>query len=732
MPRKKPPRGLKPRPLSFDFDWTSWTSRSADIAALEPRLAARLLFDVCAIQDFEHAVLELKNDDCVWGPAHTSVGQEAIAAASAAACRLSDKWTGTHRAHHQYLAKALQYAVPATWDAATEALPEAGTDAIFRGLAEIMGLKAGHGGGRGGSMHLRWKEAGFLGSNAIVAGGVPLSVGVAYAEKFRQTGDVMVAFFGDGAINQGAFHEAANLAGAFDLPVIFFLENNDYAVATRIDDVTAVSDLALRAAAYGMPALSVNGSDIVALYHAMGKATELARSGQPVLIDAHCYRRYHHAGDIPGSNFKYRSSEEEDSWRAIEVVDAFPAALLEAGVLDQAAVDHIRGLSREAVQAAVEATTLPGKPRTIRAELIPDPATAPEGNRSDGSEFDGVVYKEREDFSVWAKLPYNDAIAAVTGRWLANHPEATVLGEEIANFGGGPYGATKALPAKYPDRIVNMPISEGGFVGLGLGMAMSGMPTVVEIMFPDFSFVAADQLFNQVAKCRHMYGNTTELPLVVRTRIATGCGYGGQHSMNPAALYALFSGWRICAPADAFDYIGLFNAAMRSLDPVLILEHHALYTTRFEVPEDDLDYTIELGKARRLAEGDDVTLITYGILVGRCQALLERWQAAGIGVDLIDLRTIDYPSIDYDLIAESVKKTGTVVIAEEACRSQALGHNIGREITERCFDWLDGPICCLTSQDVPPSVSRWLEAAVMIQDDEIERMVIDVAKRQWK
>ncbi len=720
------------RPLTATFDWTTWSSSRDDVAALNPKLAARMLFDVMLIQDFEHAVLALKKEDCIWGPAHTSVGQEAIAAASAAACRDSDKFTGTHRAHHQFLAKAINYALPAEWNPADQALPEEGLTVVRRGLAEIMGLKSGFGGGRGGSMHLRWKEAGFLGSNAIVAGGIPLSVGAAFADKFRGTGDVTVAFFGDGAINQGAFHEAANLAGCFHLPVIFFLENNYYAVATRIDDVCAVSDLALRAQAYGMPAMSVDGSDIVALHALMREAVRRARGGQPVFVDAHCYRRYHHAGDNTGSSYKYRSKEEEADWLEKEVVTCFPRVLIETAVLSEAQVAHIRQLSRSAVDAAVEANTENTSPRTVRASLIPDPASAGDGFRSDGSEFKAAVYRERDDFTAFRKMKFNDAIAAATGRWLERHPECMVIGEEVANFGGGAYGATKNLPGKYPDRVLNMPISEGGFMGLGLGMAMSGLPTVVEIMFPDFTFVAADQVFNQAAKARHMYGNTTDLPLVLRTRVATGCGYGGQHSMNPAGLYALFAGWRIVAPADAFDYVGLFNAAMTSLDPVLVLEHHALYDQVTELPEDDLDYLIELGKARRVAEGSDVTLLTYSHLVPRCRKLLPAWEKAGVSVELIDLRTLDYPSIDYALIGESLRKTGAVVIAEEGARSQTLGSTIAREITERFFDDLDGPVCCLTSKDVPPSVSRWLEAAVMLQDAEIERLVTDVARRQWK
>jgi 2-oxoisovalerate dehydrogenase E1 component len=720
------------RPLTADFDWTSWRSAGDDLAALDPLVAARMLFDVLTIQSFEHAVLDLQRQGCVWGPVHSSVGQEATAAASAAACRTGDKWTGTHRAHHQFLSKALDHVLPEQWNPADDEFPPGGATVLRRTLAEIMGLKTGFGGGRGGSMHLRWKEAGYLGSNAIVAGGIPLSVGAAFAEKARKTGNVVVAFFGDGALNQGAFHESANLAGCFGLPLVLFLENNSYAVATRIDDVCAVEEPAVRAAGYGMPALSVDASDIVALHALMREATRLARAGQPVLADVRCYRRYHHAGDQPGSAYDYRTREEEEEGFGKEVAICFPKALERVGVLTSSQVQRIRAMSQEVVKAAIGANTQGTEPRQVRAELIPDPATACQGLRSDESEFNGVKFQERGDFHAFGTLRYGDAIAAVTGRWLEKNAEAIVLGEEVANFGGGAYGATRDLAERYPDRVLNMPISESGFVGLGLGAAMSDLPVIVEIMFPDFSFVAADQLFNQVAKARHMYGNTTDLPMVVRTRVATGCGYGGQHSLSPAGLYALFSGWRIVAPADAFDYVGLFNAAMISLDPVLVIEHHALYQQEMKLPKGDLDYVIRFGKGRRVSAGDDVTLITYSNLVPRCCSLLPAWKAAGISVDLIDLRSIDFPSVDYDLIGESVRRTGAVVIAEQACRSHALGHRIAQEVTERFFDWLDGPVRCLTSRDVPPPVSRWLEAAVLLGDNEIEKAVIESARREWR
>lgn len=258
---------------------------------------------------------------------------------------------------------------------------------------------------------------------------------------------------------------------------------------------------------------------------------------------------------------------------------------------------------------------------------------------------------------------------------------------------------------------------------------MSGMRPVVEIMFPDFSLVAADQLFNQIGKARHMYGNTTDLPLVVRTRVAIGCGYGGQHSMDPVGLYALFPGWRIVAPSDSFEYIGLFNAAMRSLDPVLIIEHHSLYAQEFPAPSGDLDYGIPFGKARIVAEGSDVTLLVYSSLVGRCEQLLPRFAAEGVSVELIDLRTLDHPGIDYTTIGASLKKTGAVVIAEEAGTSQSIGAAISASIVEQFFELLDAPITRVNSLDIPLPVSRVLERETMVSDEKILRITTAVGKR---
>jgi 2-oxoisovalerate dehydrogenase E1 component len=722
---------MKKTTLDPETRFEEWHSGEGDIPGLAPGAASRMLFDIFLINEFEHALLRLKADDCVWGPVHTSVGQEGVAAGVVAALRRSDKIVATYRAHHEFLSKTLQFALPDGWDPLAGALPGAGEEVVRRTLAEIMGLAPGYCAGRGGSMHLRSVEAGFLGSNPIVGGGIPLAAGAAYAEKFRGTGNIVVCFFGDGATNIGSFHEACNLAGLWDLPLVCFIENNAYSVATPLAQACAIGDLYVRAASYGMRGYRIDGDDVVGIHGLMSAvAEEMRAGGGPCLIEALCYRRYHHAGDQPGSAFGYRTKEEEARSKEREVITTFPRALTEAHVLSEAQIEKIRRFARDVVARAVDACTIRGTPRTVRADLWPARDSAERGLRSSGAEWANVKFSERADFSSFVPARYSNVIAEVTGRWLGRNPETIVLGEDVANFGGGAYGATKGLAATYADRVLNTPIAEAGFTGLALGMAMSGMHPVVEIMFPDFALVAADQMFNQIGKARHMYGNTTELPLVVRTRVAIGCGYGGQHSMDPVGLYSLFPGWRIVAPADSFDYIGLFNSAMKSNDPVLIIEHHSLYAKEFPVPSGDLDYCIPFGKARLVAPGTDVTLLVYGSLVGRCERMLPEFASAGVSVDLIDLRTLDLPGIDYATIGISLGKTGAVVVAEEAAASQSIGSAVSASIMERFFELLDAPVARVTSLDIPLPVSRVLERETMISDEKIFHATVAVAQRR--
>lgn len=719
--------------LKVDYDWHKLASEDQDLRILDPRESCGFLFMMCVIREFETEILNLKEEDCVWGPVHSSIGQEAVAAAAISALRRDDKITGSHRAHHQFIVKALRYVLPDHWNPITDDVPASALEVVRRTMAEIMGLSPGYCGGRGGSMHLRYPEAGILGTNAIVGGGIPAATGAAFAEKRKKTGNVVVCFFGDGAINQGSFHEACNLAGLWRLPIIYFIENNEYAVATRADQATAVEDLSLRGIAYNLKSVTVAGNDVVGLYQAVfNAAEELREGGRPYLIEAKCYRHFHHAGGQPGSTFGYRKIEEEQEWLQKDPLNSFPEKLKEAEIIDADDVSHIQELAKECVKQAVTYCTVGIKPFVVRPELWPNPESAASGLHSDGSELEKLDYKSKDDFVTYEEMRYVEAISAVTGRWLARDERVVVLGEEVANFGGGAYAATRGLPVKHPDQVLNTPISEAGFVGLAGGAAISGLKTIVEIMFPDFTLVAADQVLNQIAKIRHMYGGKTDVSLIARTRVAIGLGYGAQHSMDPVGIFTLFPGWRVVAPSDAFDYVGLFNTAMYSNDPVLFIEHHSLYENKYPVPQHDLDFCVPFGKANILREGGDVTVVTYGVISERMRNLIPQLTARGIDLEFIDLRTLDSWHLDYDTIMTSVKKTGVLIIIEEAPGSVSIGHRISSKIDAMCFDYLDGPICCLSSLDIPPSVSRVLEKAALVSDEQMLERIEAVAKRRWR
>ena len=721
---------MRKQKLQCDLDWARITGTGEDLKRMGALRAGRVLFEMMLINKFEHALLDMKNKDLVWGPVHSSVGQEGTAAAIMSALEEKDKIAGSHRAHHQFLAKALNYVLDEKWSPVKKDLPSKAQQVVNKTMAEIMGLAPGYCGGRGGSMHLRWAEAGILGTNAIVAGGIPLATGAAYAEKFLKNGSVMLCFFGDGATNQGSFHESLNLAGIWNLPIVYVIENNQYAVGTSVSYASAVKNLSVRAGSYAMKGRIVQGNDIPGLYQITHEILDDVRKGNgPYIMEVECYRRYHHAGDQLGSAYGYRKKTEEEQWQKKDGLRLFTDLLANNGLLDKKQVERLNAMAADAVKNALDFCTS-NDGCAVAEELWPDPASAAFGIRSDGKELEQIDYRERIDCDLFASMKYSDSIAAVTGRWMEKDRTVIEFGEEIANFGGGPYGATKGLKTKYPDRVINTPISEAGFVGLAFGAAISGLKPVVEIMFPDFSLVAADQLFNQIAKARHMYGGKTDIPLVGRTRIAVGCGYGGQHSMDPVGLFALFSGWRVVAPSNSFDYIGLFNTAMRSLDPVMFIEHHSLYTQSFPVPKDNLDYCIPFNKARLVSEGNDITVVTYLSMVGRMEALKDELDSKGVTFDLIDLRTVDLPGIDYDTIGISLKKTGALVVVEQAAAAQGIGDRINSRVTERFFDYLDAPPGWVTSMNVPNSVSRVLEEAAIISDKTILNSVERMAKRR--
>lgn len=710
--------------------WRVLSTTKRDWDKADPALLGSLLTQLHLIRAFEEEVLVLAGEGLVHGPAHSSIGQEGGAVGSILPLRATDQVSGSHRGHHQFLAKALSYVRPQGYD--PRGSVEGEVQGVLTGtLAEILGLSPGYCKGRGGSMHLRWAEAGALGTNAIVGGGVPPGAGAALAHKLAGTGDVMVVYFGDGAVNIGAVLETMNIAAAWSLPICFFIENNLYAVSTTVAESARETRLSGRALGFGIPAWRVDGMDPLAVHLAMGEALDHMRAGKgPAVIEAEVYRYFHQNGPLPGSAFGYRTKEEEAAWRARDPLDRVAREMVARKLITQKEVDGLRARAVAAMQeASASLTQADGNKRIIVPSLWPDPDFRDVGIRGDLSEQSGRRTAEEHSFTgTLVERKFVDAVADVMHRRMEQDPSVYLMGEDIHRLKGGTNGATRGLADAFPDRVLGTPIAEQAFLGLAGGLAADGRyKPVVEFMYPDFMWVAADQVFNQIGKARHMFGGVTEMPLVLRTKVAMGSGYGSQHSMDPAGIFATSPGWRIVAPATPFDYVGLMNAALLCRDPVLVIEHLDLYQSMGRIPADDLDYLIPLGKALVRREGRRATVLTYLSMVRKCQAVIER---LGLDVELIDLRSLDRASLDWQTVGASIEKTNNVLIVEQGSLGTSYGGWLADEIQRRYFDWLDQPVERLLGGEASPSVSKVLERAAIVGEEEIEAALLRVLAAQ--
>ena len=320
--------------------WVELAATTADWDEADPHLLTTMLHQLVLIRAFEEYVLELAAAGLVHGPAHSSICQEGGAVGSVLALQTVDVVNGSHRGHHQFLAKALSHVAPKGLDLNGELTGDVRT-VLLRTLAEICGLSRGYSHGRGGSMHLQWREAGAMGTNAIVGGGVPQAAGFAWANRQAGTNAVSVTYFGDGAVNIGSTLETFNLASAWHLPICFFIENNLYAVSTNVAEATGEPRLSARGLGFGIPSWKVDGMDPLAVYLAMQEALAHMRSGNgPTIIEADTYRYFHQNGPFPGSAFGYRSKEEEAQWRARDPIVQVASHLVRRSILSQSAIDE--------------------------------------------------------------------------------------------------------------------------------------------------------------------------------------------------------------------------------------------------------------------------------------------------------------------------------------------------------------------------------------------------------
>jgi len=647
-------------------------------------LLLRLYEKMLLLRNFELAAQIACKAGETPGFLHLYVGQEATAVGVCENLEQKDWVTSTHRGHGHALAKGSD--------------PKAV-------MAELFGKSTGICGGRGGTMHLYDKSTGLFGTNGIVGAGIGHAAGIGIGSRLMGDTAIGVSFFGDGAINHGAFHEAINFAAIQKAPAIFICENNLYATATPLNTTTLNYEVATKADSYGIPGISVDGNDVYAVWRVVKEATDRARSGKgPTLIEAKTYRQVaHHEGDtVLGS---YRTQKEYDRWKKRDPID-----LLKNKMVDELGV--VKNKEIESIRAKVE---------TIVEEAIAFARTSPEPNVST---LDSHVYAN----------PINPSVALRTTEseerqeqgWLEavrdGIAEEMRKNDSIQYFGegtgerGGTFAHTKNLWQEFgAHRMVDTPISEQGFTAAAIGASAIGARTIADLMFADFTFEAAGQIFLQAAKLRYMSCGGMQAPVIIRVGAGAIRSAGPHHSGLYHPVFAHMPGLIVCLPSNPSDAKGLMKTALRASDPVIMLEPKSLFASKGFVPVKE--HFVPFGLANVTRQGTDITVVAMGSLVIESLKAAEILEKEGISVEIIDPRTI--MPLDVETIVQSVKKTNHLLVVDESWAMCGLGGEIAQSINELAFDELDAPPGRLHSAATSHPFAPNLEYEMLVNKEKI-------------
>ncbi len=651
----------------------------------------RLYRTMQIIRQTEEELARCHQRGLVHGACHTYVGQEAIASGVCAHLTNDDAVFSTHRGHGHALAKGMP---PREL------------------MAELFGRATGCSRGRGGSMHLFSPKIGMMGTSGIVGPCILQACGGGYSSKLMRTGLVAVAFFGDGAVNNGAFHEGLNMASIWKLPVLFVCENNQFATEVPFQYSSGISDVGRRAANYGLPGVEVDGNDALAVHAAADEAVRRARGGSgATLIECKTYRTRAHAEGM--GDFTYRTREEVEEWKGRCPIALFWQRLVREFSVSEAELQEI---DQEVAALVAESRNF------AESSPWPEPATAmthvfatvdqPVAHVVEPGDSRNNPPNKNIDKNVHApqrQLTMSQATLEALSEEMAVNSTIFVLGEGIGKRGGN-FNTTVGLFDKFgPTRLCDTPICERGFVGLACGAAMTGTRPVVDFMFADFILDSVGEIVNQMAKMQYMSSGRLTMPVLLRGCIGIGHSAATHHSGSYYGMYAQVPGLRVVVPSCPADAKGLMKHALRCNDPVMFLEHREILSVKGPVPDED--YEIEFGRACVVRSGKHVTVVALARMVHQTLAICDELEREGISVELIDPRTV--VPLDTATIAQSVYKTGRLLVVDEAPASCGFSAEIVARIADEGFDSLDAPIRRLTGVFVPTPYSPPLEAAVV-------------------
>lgn len=560
------------------------------------------------------------------------------------------------------------------------------------------GNKEGYSKGRERSFHFGTKEHHICGMISHLGPQLAIADGVSLAYKLKNENKVSLAFTGDGGTSEGDFHEALNIAAVWDLPVIFLIENNGYGLSTPVEEQYRCFSLADKAKGYGMEGVRIDGNNILEVYDTIKGVREYCITHQkPFLIECMTFRM---RGHEEASGTKYVPKELFELWEKKDPVKNYEQFLIAENILTEMQVAVIRNETRDHIEAELK---IAGNARPMVVNTSEELKDLYAERKDKGYK---VLDDENKHRTTGIDKRFIDGIKEGLHQSMLKHPNLILMGQDIAEYGGA-FKITEGFVQEFgKERVRNTPICESAVVGAALGLSLEGYKSMMEMQFADFVTVGFNQVINNLAKIHYRWGQNADV--VIRMPTGGGVGAGPFHSQSNEAWFVHTPGLKVVYPSTPMDAKGLLIAAINDPNPVLFFEHKALYRSISGfVPEEY--YEVEIGKARTVQQGNDITIITYG--AGVHWALDYAGKYKNISFEILDLRTL--LPLDYDAIEEAVATTGKVLLLHEDTLIGGIGGEIAAWIAENCFSYLDAPVLRCASLDTPIPFNLELEKNFM-------------------
>ena len=557
-------------------------------------------------------------------------------------------------------------------------------------FGQIMGTELGFTKGRDRSFHFGLPEYHIIGMISHLAAMLPVACGTALSYKLKKQNRICVAFVGDGATSEGDFHEALNLAAVWQLPVIFLIENNGYGLSTPTHEQYACKKLSDRAIGYGIEGITIDGNNISKVYSTISKYAKIIRkTSKPILIEAETFRI---RGHEEASGTKYVPSKLIEMWKKRDPIKNIENQVIDSHILTHTQIDQLKNKINKDIDDNLEIA--------FASKVL---------ESSEKNEKNDVYKKSKFHLNISTKnnkknIRYVDAIKQALYQSMDNDNLIIMMGQDVAEY-GGVFKVSEGFYKKFGnERVRNTPIIESGILGAALGLALEGFKPIVEMQFADFVSCGFNQIINNIAKTHYRWG--ISINATIRMPTGGGVNAGPFHSQNLENIFAHIPGLKIVYPSTPYDAKGLLISAINDPNPVLFFEHKLLYRTEKEpVPEEM--YSLDIGKAKIVNQGNDITVISYGLGVRWVKNLLTTLNEQNISVELIDLRSL--VPWDQELVFNSIKKTNRALVIHEANQTSGFGAEIIATITEHMFEFLDAPVQRLASIDTPTPFGKHLE-----------------------